>query len=62
VNERALRSRPAALGGRPIFLDVSSSPAADRERVRAEGLEIAHSLGEAVDRFLDALPASAAAQ
>ena len=52
----------AALGGRPIFLDVSSSPAADRERVRAEGLEIAHSLGEAVDRFLDALPASAAAQ
>jgi histidinol-phosphate phosphatase family protein len=46
-----------ALGGRPIFLDVASSPPADRQRVRAEGLEVAHSLGEAVDRFLDALPA-----
>jgi D-glycero-D-manno-heptose 1,7-bisphosphate phosphatase len=51
-----------SLGGRPIFLDVASSPPEDRERVRAEGLEVAHSLGEAVDRFLDALPASAAAQ
>jgi histidinol-phosphate phosphatase family protein len=46
-----------ALGGRPIFLDVASSPPADRQRVRAEGLEVAHSLGEAVARFLDALPA-----
>ncbi len=46
-----------ALGGRPIFLDVASSPPADRQRVRAEGLEVARSLGEAVDRFLDALPA-----
>ena len=51
-----------ALGGRPIFLDVASSPAADRERVRAEGLETAHSLGEAVDRLLDALPASSSGQ
>jgi len=51
-----------ALGGRPIFLDVASSPPADRQRVRAEGLEVAHSLGEAVDRFLDALPASAGGQ
>jgi len=52
----------AALGGRPIFLDVPSSPPADRERVRAEGLEVAHSLGEAVDRFLDALPAPTGGQ
>ena len=63
VGDRWRDVAPAAsLGGRPIFLDVSSSPAADRERVRAEGLEVAHSLGEAVDRFLDALPASAASQ
>jgi histidinol-phosphate phosphatase family protein len=52
----------AALGGRPIFLDVASSPPADRERVHSEGLEVAHSLGEAVDRFLDALPAPSAGQ
>jgi len=51
-----------ALGGRPIFLDVASSPPADRQRVRAEGLEVAHSLGEAVDRFLDALPAPSGGQ
>jgi histidinol-phosphate phosphatase family protein len=52
----------AALGGRPIFLDVASSPVADRQRIRADGLEVAHSLREAVDRFLDALPASSAGQ
>ena len=52
----------AALGGRPIFLDVASSPPADRERIRAEGLEVAHSLGAAVDRFLDALPAPSGGQ
>jgi histidinol-phosphate phosphatase family protein len=51
-----------ALGGRPIFLDVASSPPADRQRVRAEGLEVAHSLAEAVDRFLDALPAPSGGQ
>ena len=51
-----------SLGGRPIFLDVASSPPEDRERVRADGLDIAHSLGEAVDRFLDALPAATAGQ
>jgi histidinol-phosphate phosphatase family protein len=51
-----------ALGGRPIFLDMASSPPADRQRVRSEGLEVAHSLGEAVDRFLDALPAPSAGQ
>jgi FMN phosphatase YigB (HAD superfamily) len=58
VGDRWRDVAPAtALGGRPIFLDVASSPPADRQRVRAEGLEVAHSLGEAVDRFLDALPA-----
>jgi histidinol-phosphate phosphatase family protein len=55
-------SPATALGGHPIFLDVASSPPADRQRVRAEGLEIAQSLGEAVDRFLDALPAPSGGQ
>jgi len=63
VGDRWRDIAPAtALGGRPIFLDVASSPPADRQRVRAEGLEVAHSLGEAVDRFLDALPAPSAGQ
>ena len=63
IGDRWRDVAPAAtLGGRPIFLDVSSSPADDRDRVRAEGIEVAHSLGEAVDRFLDALPASSAGQ
>ncbi len=63
VGDRWRDVAPAtALGGRPIFLDVASSPPADRQRVRAEGLEVAHSLGEAVDRFLDALPAPSGGQ
>jgi histidinol-phosphate phosphatase family protein len=55
-------SPATALGGRPIFLEMASSPPADRQRVRAEGLEVAQSLGEAVDRFLDALPAPSGGQ
>jgi histidinol-phosphate phosphatase family protein len=63
IGDRLRDVTPAAsLGGRPIFLDVASSPPTDRERVRAEGLEVAHSLGEAVDRFLDALPAPTGGQ
>ncbi len=50
------------LGGRAIMLDVASTPAEDRARAVSEGLETASSLGEAVDRFLGALPASDAAQ
>jgi histidinol-phosphate phosphatase family protein len=47
----------AALGGRGILLDVDSTPGEDRERARRESVETAHSLGEAVQRFLAALPA-----
>lgn len=47
----------AALGGRGILLDVDSTPAEDRERAKRESIETAHSLGEAVQRFLAALPA-----
>jgi len=50
------------LGGSAIMLDVASTPPEDRERARREGIAIAHSLGEAVDRFLAALPASAGRQ
>ena len=51
-----------ALGGRSILLDVVSTPPEDRGRGIAERLATAHSLGEAVDRFLDALPASSRGQ
>ena len=51
-----------ALGGHPILLDVASTPADDRARAVAEGLPTADSLGQAVDRFLDLLPASSAGQ
>lgn len=51
-----------ALGGRAILLDVASTPLEDRERLRGEGLATARSLGEAVDQFLAALPASSARQ
>jgi histidinol-phosphate phosphatase family protein len=47
----------AALGGRGILLDVDSTPSDDRERARRESIETAQSLGEAVQRFLAALPA-----
>ena len=47
----------AALGGRGILLDVESTPSEDRERAQRESIETAQSLGEAVQRFLAALPA-----
>jgi len=47
----------AALGGRGILLDVDSTPSEDRERAQRESIETARSLGEAVQRFLAALPA-----
>jgi D-glycero-D-manno-heptose 1,7-bisphosphate phosphatase len=45
-----------ALGGRGILLDAESTPSDDRRRARAESIETASSLGDAVDRFLGALP------
>ena len=60
VGDRWRDVAPAAtLGGRAILLDVSSTPVEDRSRAASEHIETAQSLGEAVDRFLDALPASA---
>ena len=47
----------AALGGRAFMLDVHSTTAEDRERARRESIPTAASLGDAVDRFLGALPA-----
>ena len=59
IGDRWRDVAPAAtLGGRAILLDVSSTPAEDRERARTERLTTAHSLSEAVDLFLAALPAS----
>lgn len=49
-------SPAAALGGLALMLDVESTPPADRERARAEGILTVRSLGDAVERFL-ALPA-----
>lgn len=51
-----------ALRGRAIMLDVVSTPADDRVLARAEGIETATSLSDAVDRFLGALPASSRGQ
>jgi histidinol-phosphate phosphatase family protein len=46
-----------ALGGMPILLDTHSTPADDFERATKQGIAIARSLDEAVDRYLDMLPA-----
>jgi histidinol-phosphate phosphatase family protein len=45
-----------ALGGFCVMLDVDSTPSDDRARARTEAVATAGSLGEAVDRFLAALP------
>ena len=47
----------SSLGGFAILLDTASTPDGDFERASAEGVGIAASLGDAVDRYLDALPA-----
>jgi len=52
----------SALGGSAILLEVESTPPEDRERAHREAIATEHSLGAAVDRFLAALPASAARQ
>jgi D-glycero-D-manno-heptose 1,7-bisphosphate phosphatase len=51
-----------ALGGRTILLDVASTPPEDRARGVAAGMPTANSLGQAVDQFLGALPASSRGQ
>ncbi|HEY9226742.1 MAG TPA: HAD-IIIA family hydrolase [Gemmatimonadaceae bacterium] len=45
------------LGGLGIMLDVPSTTDEDRERAQRDGIETAHSLSEAVDRYLATLPA-----
>ena len=47
-----------ALGGLGILIDADSTPPDDREQARRERVATVHALGEAVDRFLAALPAS----
>jgi histidinol-phosphate phosphatase family protein len=65
IGDRWRDVAPAATlgaGGRAILLDAASTPPIERERALAEGLTIAGSLGDAVDQFLGALPASSAGQ
>ena len=47
----------ALLGGFAMLLDTLSTPDEEFERASRQGVGIAASLGEAVDRYLDALPA-----
>lgn len=47
----------AAFGGTAILLDVESTPAEDHVRARKESMPTTDSLSDAVDRFLDTLPA-----
>lgn len=51
-----------ALGGSGILLDLESTPPEDRERADRESIAVEHSLGAAVERFLETLPASAVRQ
>jgi histidinol-phosphate phosphatase family protein len=46
------------LGGARYLIDLDTTPPEDRDRAHRAGVEIVGSLGEAVDRFLAALPAS----
>jgi histidinol-phosphate phosphatase family domain/HAD-superfamily hydrolase, subfamily IIIA len=47
----------SSLGGMGILLDVESTPVEDQQRATEASAATAHSLGEAVDRFLATLPA-----
>jgi len=47
----------SAFGGVGILIEAESTPDEDRDRARQTGVEIAGSLGEAVNRFVGALPA-----
>jgi histidinol-phosphate phosphatase family protein len=63
VGDRWRDVEPAgALGGLGILIDVETTPAVDRERAQRAGIDIVGSLGEAIDRFFDALPAAAREQ
>jgi len=58
VGDRWRDVAPAlTLGGRPILLDVASTPPDDRIDALRNGVETAGSLREAVDRYLSTLPA-----
>ncbi len=57
IGDRIRDVEPAAMfGGVGILLDVESTPAADRDAAEVRAIPIAHSLGEAVDKFLGMLP------
>ena len=59
IGDRHRDVAPAsALGGRGILVAVDSTPDEDRARARRESIRVAASLGDAVDQFLSALPAS----
>jgi len=63
IGDRLRDVAPAAtLGGRAILLDVVSTPPEDLAQAQADGIETAHSLADAVDQYLDALPASSGGQ
>jgi histidinol-phosphate phosphatase family protein len=63
IGDRWRDVEPArALGGLGILLDVESTPPEDRERAHRESITIERALGDAVDRFLATLPASAVRQ
>ena len=63
VGDRMRDVGPASvLGGLGILLDAKSTPAADLLRARGNAIVIVPSLGEAVDKFLAALPAPARRQ
>ena len=58
IGDRHRDVSPAlALGGTGILLDVESTTADDRDRVKRDGIATAANLGDAVDQFLSALPA-----
>ena len=57
VGDRWRDVAPAsAFGGLAVLLDVESTPPADLARSREAGIPTAHSLAEAVQRYVDALP------
>jgi histidinol-phosphate phosphatase family protein len=63
IGDRWRNVAPAsALGGSAILLEVESTPLEDRERAHREAIATEQSLGDAVDRFLAALPGSAVRQ
>jgi histidinol-phosphate phosphatase family protein len=63
IGDRWRDAAPAtALGGLGLLVLAPSTPPGDADHARADGIAVVSSLGEAVDRFLAALPASNATQ